>query len=316
VKILIWQTAFLGDVVLTTPLIRSLQESFPESRIAFVGRPFILELLKDYPIDLIPYSKKLSESFSILKRIQGYDVAVSPHRSLRTALLMLLSRIPLRIGFDRSELRWAFTHVIPHRWDVHEVERNLSLLRPLSPSRTVAETYLPMKEEERRKILHRFGLREGGYIVINPFSNFPLKEWHTEGWIQLMRMLEGHRIVVTGLPSDAFRAEELFRRVSFCNLVGRTSLRDLMAVLSGARLVISNDSSPVHLANAFGVPAVTVYTATSPAYGFYPLIGGYVENPIPCSPCSPNPKKCRRGSAECRGSVSPELVFERLKEFL
>jgi len=286
VKILIWQTAFLGDVVLTTPLIRSLQESFPESRIAFVGRPFILELLKDYPIDLIPYSKKLSESFSILKRIQGYDVAVSPHRSLRTALLMLLSRIPLRIGFDRSELRWAFTHVIPHRWDVHEVERNLSLLRPLSPSRTVAETYLPMKEEERRKILHRFGLREGGYIVINPFSNFPLKEWHTEGWIQLMRMLEGHRIVVTGLPSDAFRAEELFRRVSFCNLVGR------------------------------GVPAVTVYTATSPAYGFYPLIGGYVENPIPCSPCSPNPKKCRRGSAECRGSVSPELVFERLKEFL
>lgn len=313
-KFLIWQTAFLGDVILTTPVVRTLKKNFPSSEIALVGRPFILELFKGWDIKLIPFSKGLRESFSILKKIKGYDVAIVPHRSLRTALIMLFSGIPERIGFDRSEFRWAYTKIVRHRWELHEVERNLELLKPLGIKEFVKETYLPLPDEERERTLEKFGLRDKDYIVVNPFSNFPLKEWSLENWAELIRRLDN--VVVTGLPSDRKKVEELKKRVNFIDLVGRTSLRELMGVIAGSKIVISNDSSPVHIANALGVPALTIYTATSSEYGFYPLLGRYINNPAPCSPCSPNPKRCRTGTYECSSLPTSDLVFEVLEDLL
>ncbi len=311
---LIWQTAYLGDVVLATPLIETLRFNFPSARLGFVGRPFIRELFEGMGLDLIPFSKTLGESIRILKKIKDYDVAVVPHRSLRTALIMLFSGIPTRIGFDRSEFPLAFTHRVKHRWELHEVDRNLELLKPLGVKKIVRETRLHLPQEEKEGILKKFGLKEGSYIVVNPFSNFPLKEWSLKNWADLLKRFKDLRIVVTGLKEDIQKASILEREVSFVNLVGKTSLRELMGVLAGAKFVISNDSSPVHIANALGVPAFTVYTATSPDYGFYPLKGGYISNPAPCSPCSPNPKRCRRRDKICLSLPSPELVFERLKE--
>lgn len=314
-KFLIWQTAFLGDVILSTPLILTLKENFPEARIAFAGRPFIRDLFKGWDLELIPFSKGIIESFRIVRRLRGFDFALVPHRSLRSALIILFSGIPVRIGFDRSELSFAFTEVVPHRWEVHEIDRNLELLKPLGITRFVRETYLPLSREEKEKTLSKFGLKEREYVVINPFSNFRLKEWSLENWAELIKGLEV-KVVVTGLPTDRVKAEKLRERADFVNLVGRTNLRELMAVVGGARVVISNDSSPVHIANALKVPAVTVYTSTSSSYGFYPLLGRYIDNPAPCSPCSPNPKKCKTGTEECLGLPSPELLLELVKDLL
>ncbi len=314
-RFLIWQTAYLGDVILTTPLIRSVRKNFPDSEVFFAGRPFIRELFRGWDIGLVPFGKGFFESFTILKRLRGFDVALVPHRSMRTALIILSSRIPVRIGFDRSEFRWAFTHIVPHRWELHEIDRNLELLKPLGVKNFVRETFLPLGEEEKRETLKRFGLEEKGYVVVNPFSNFSLKEWSIANWERLIAGLKAE-VVVTGLPSDRDKAEELKRRASFKDLVGRTNLRELMAVVGGAKLVVSNDSSPVHIANALGVPALTIYTATSSKYGFYPLIGSYIDNPAGCSPCSPNPKRCKTGTYECLTLPPPELVLEALQEFL
>ncbi|RLJ70611.1 heptosyltransferase-2 [Hydrogenivirga caldilitoris] len=315
-KFLIWQTAFLGDVILTTPLIRTIEKNYPKAGIAFVGRPFIRELFKGWNLELIPFSKGLMESFSILKRLKGFDVAIVPHRSLRTALIMLFSGIPIRVGFDRSEFPKAYTHIVEHRWELHEVDRNLMLLKALGIKELTRETFLPMEEEEFKDTLKRFSLKEREYVVINPFSNFPLKEWSLDNWTDTIKALKGIDVVVTGLPSDRDKVEILRSRVEFINLVGKTSLRELMAVIKGCRVVLSNDSSPVHIANALGVPAVTVYTATSPKYGFYPLAGAYLENPAPCSPCSPNPKRCKTGTFECLSLPPAQLLLEVVKEFL
>ncbi|WP_457600679.1 glycosyltransferase family 9 protein [Hydrogenivirga sp.] len=315
-RFLIWQTAFLGDVILATPLVRTLKKNFPDARITFVGRPFIRELFKGWDMDLLPFSKGLRESVSIVGRIGGHDVAVVPHRSLRTALIMLLSRIPMRIGFNRSELPLAYTHVVEHRWKLHEVDRNLELLKPLGIKEFIRETHLPVGEEEMEEVLGKFGLQPSDYLVLNPFSNFPLKEWSMDNWARLIGSLEGVNVVVTGLPSDREKADRLKERVHFVDLVGRTSLRELMALIKGAKLVVSNDSSPVHIANAVGVPAITVYTATSSGYGFYPLNGGYLDNPARCSPCSPNPKRCKTGTRECLNLPPPDSVLELVKNFL
>ena len=310
-KILIWQTAYLGDVILTTPLIRTLQENFPNAEIGFVGRPFITELLKGYDIELIPFNKGFRESFEIIKKIKKYDVVISPHRSLRTALILYFARIKRRIGFNKSELPFLYTDLVEHRWELHEVDRNLSLLKPLGVKKFVRETKLFANSD----VIEKFGLKDKDYVVISPFSNFPLKEWSLENWNELIKRLDT-QIVITGTKSDLKKAEGLIKNKKVINLVGKTSLRELMGVIKGAQLVVANDSSPIHIANALGVPAITVYTATSSKYGFYPLIGAYLDNPAPCSPCSPNPKKCKTGTKECLRLPAPEDVLSLVKNFL
>ncbi|MDQ7037671.1 MAG: glycosyltransferase family 9 protein [Aquificota bacterium] len=315
-RFLIWQTAYLGDVVLTTPLIRTVLRNFPGAEVTFVGRPFCVDLFRGWDeVRVIPFSKGFLESFRMVKLIRRSDVALVPHRSLRTALIVLASGVPVRIGFDRSEFPPAFNFRVPHRWEVHEIDRNLSLLEPLKVSDLVREPFLPLSREEKEKVLKRFSLKEGSYVVVSPFSNFPLKEWHLEGWKEVMKRLSGKvEVVLTGVKEDLSKVKELEGEVRFVNLVGKTTLRDLIAVIGGSRGVIASDSSPVHIANALGVPAVTVYTATSPDYGFYPLKGGFVRNPTPCSPCSPNPKRCRTGTFECLRSPDPELVLKVCEE--
>ncbi len=312
-KLLIWQTAYLGDVVLATPLIRSLRENLPESHIAFVGRSFIKELLKGFDIELITFDKGIKESFSILGKIKGYHVAISPHISLRSALILFASRIPIRIGFDRSELPWLYTHRVKHSWSMHEVDRNLELLRPLGFQRMERMPLLFVEEEEKEKAIKKFHLPEE-FILISPFSNFRLKEWHLEGWIKLTKLIS-LPLVVVGAPRDIERSKEIEGK-KVINLVGKTSLRELMAVISLSKVVISCDSSPVHIANALQVPALSIYTATSPHYGFYPLIGAYLKPNLECSPCSPNPKKCKTGTYACLTEVRAEEVVEKLKLLL
>ncbi len=304
-KVLLWQTAYLGDVVLATPLLRILKKKF--QKVGFVGRPFIEELLRGYEVELFPFNKGFLESFRVRKAISSYDAVLSAHRSMRTALILYSSGIPTRVGFDKSELAFLYTHTVPHRWGIHEVERNAQLLKPLGIVPEPAELHpeLFVEEREVKAVQEKFQLPEE-YVVLSPFSNFPLKEWHTDHWVALAKIL-GRKTVVVGTSRDVERAK-VFEGHTI-NLVGKTSLRELMAVLSRAKLVISCDSSPVHIANALGVPALTIYTSTSPAYGFYPLRGAYLTPELACSPCSPNPKKCKTGTYYCVRDISLERVL-------
>ncbi len=310
-KVLIWQTAYLGDVVLTTPLIRTLKRCFPSSQIAFVGRSFIKDLLKGLDVELITFDKGLWESFEIVERIKDYHIAISPHISARSALILFFAGVPVRIGFDRSELRWLYTHTVKHRWGIHEVDRNLELLKSLGIRSFERRPYLYVSEEEKEQVKEKFSLPEA-FVVLSPFSNFRLKEWNLEGWVELSKRLEIPSVVI-GVERDKDKAG-IFEETPSINLVGKTTLRELMAVISLSKVVISCDSAPVHIANALGIPAISVYTSTSPEYGFYPLIGEYLKPQLHCSPCSPNPKLCKTGTYACLKAVSVDDVLDSLKK--
>ncbi|MFN3947770.1 MAG: glycosyltransferase family 9 protein [Aquificaceae bacterium] len=312
-KILIWQTAYLGDVVLATPLIRTIKENFPSSYISFVGRSFIKDLLKGFDVELIPFDKGIRESFDMVKRLRRgkYQIAISPHISFRTALILYASGIPTRIGFDRSEMPWLYTHRVKHQWHKHEVDRNLELLRPIGVKVLQRMPILFVEEEEKEKVVKRFNLPKE-FLVIAPFSNFRLKEWYLDGWRELVENLP-LPVVVVGAERDIERSKQLQKVI---NLVGKTSLRELMAIISLSKAVVACDSSPIHIANAFRVPAISIYTATSPHYGFYPLIGDHLKPDLPCSPCSPNPKRCKTGTYACLNSVEAKEVLEKLKWFI
>lgn len=310
-KILIWQSAYLGDVVLTTPLIRTLKRHFPSSQVAFAGRSFIRELLKGLDVELITFDKGFWESFEVIEKLREYHIAISPHISARSALILFMAGVPTRIGFDRSELKWLYTHIVKHRWGIHEVDRNLELLKPLGIREFERMPYLFVSEEEKKRVRDKFRLPES-FAVLSPFSNFRLKEWNIDRWLELSKRLNITPVIV---GADTQRAS-IFDKVEGINLIGKTSLRELMAVISLSKVVISCDSAPVHIANALGVPALSVYTATSPDYGFYPLIGDYVKPKLYCSPCSPNPKVCRTGTQACLSMVGVGNVLKGLERLL
>ncbi len=310
-KILIWQSAYLGDVVLTTPLIRTLKRHFPSSQVAFAGRSFIRELLKGLDVELITFDKGFWESFEVIEKLKEYHIAISPHISARSALILFFAGVPMRIGFDRSELKWLYTHIVKHRWGIHEVDRNLELLKPLGIREFERMPYLFVSEEEKKRVRDKFRLPES-FAVLSPFSNFRLKEWNIDRWLELSKRLSITPVIV---GTDTQRAS-FFDKAEGINLIGKTSLRELMAVISLSKVVISCDSAPVHIANALGVPALSVYTATSPDYGFHPLIGDYVKPKLYCSPCSPNPKVCKTGTQACLSMVGVGDVLKGLERLL
>lgn len=312
-KVLIWQTAYLGDVVLATPLIKTLRKNFPHARIGFVGRSFVRELLYGLDVDLITFNKGIWESFEVVEKIRDYHIVISPHISARSALILFMAGVPVRVGFDRSELKWLYTHTVKHRWELHEVDRNLELLKPLGIKHLERMPQLFVSEEEKKNVKEKFGLPET-FVVISPFSNFRLKEWSIERWAELVKRLSIPSVVI-GVEKDSERAKAL-EKTHAINLVGKTSLRELMAIISLSRAVISCDSAPVHIANAFEVPAVSIYTATSPDYGFYPLKGEWLKPELYCSPCSPNPKTCKTGTYACLSMVKVEEVLDSLESVL
>ena len=262
-------------------------------------------------MELITFDKGFWESFEVIEKLREYHIAISPHISARSALILFMAGVPTRIGFDRSELKWLYTHIVKHRWGIHEVDRNLELLKPLGIREFERMPYLFVSEEEKKRVRDKFRLPES-FAVLSPFSNFRLKEWNIDRWLELSKRLNITPVIV---GADTQRAS-IFDKVEGINLIGKTSLRELMAVISLSKVVISCDSAPVHIANALGVPALSVYTATSPDYGFYPLIGDYVKPKLYCSPCSPNPKVCRTGTQACLSMVGVGNVLKGLERLL
>jgi heptosyltransferase-2 len=324
-KVLVWQTAFLGDLVLTSNLLLNLHKNFPNEVIYLVAQPFAVELFKDISwLGILPFDKTLRGNIEILKTIKSFDLAISPHRGLRTALTLFLAGIKERISFDRAEASFLYTKRARHEWGIHEVERNQRLLQTAGLKVYTNDLFLDWSKEKLLQVKEKFKLKIP-YVVISPGANFLPKRWKPEYFARVMDFLqrEGYKVVLTGGRKDIETAEEVLNHLKnpdgVINLVGETSIRELIHLIKGAELVVSNDSAPTHIAEAVGTKVITVYCATSSYYGFYPRRGKFLEPPkgaISCHPCKPNPKKCKTGTWECVSFIKPEEVKKTIEDYL
>jgi len=330
-KVLLFQTAFLGDLILTSPLIKSLKKTFPDSEVHLVVRKGLESVFNGFSaVDrIIPFDKKGVWKFSKKLRQEGYSLAVSPHRSHRTALILFLSRIPRRIGYDKAGFSFLYTDTVSHefRRELHEVNRLLNLLKPLEAEHSVVydrEVELPLSREEFEENLKKFSLKESAYAVLAPGSVWPTKAWLPEYFAEVGKYLlkKGIPVVIVGSKADYRYCKKVFREMdgAAVNLCGKTSLKEFFAVIKGAKLLISNDSSPVHVAAAFKTPVIEIYGATIPDFGFFPYgPGKFVElKGLPCRPCGLHGgKKCPEGHFRCMVDLKPELVIREIdKSFL
>ena len=311
-KVLIWQTAYLGDVVLATSLLQNTIEIFGNENVGFVGKPFIKDVLYGYDINIHTYNKSFKDSVNIIKSIKHYDVVLSLHISLRSALILYLSGIRRRIGFDRSEGKYFYTDLVHYEMcNTHEINRNIKLLELLVSKSLIPKTpRLFLDDELKHSVINKFGLPDE-FVVISPSSNFFLKTWKQEHFIELVKYLHIPVVILSDKPLGAF---ENIKHVY--NLSGKTNLREFITIIALGNLIIANDSSSVHIANAFGKKAISIYCATSYIYGFYPLLGGYLEPQLDCHPCSINPKRCKTNTYACLDFVKPKDVLELANKLL
>jgi len=318
---LVIQTAFLGDVVLTTPLLAAVAAR--HGPVDVVTTPAAAPLVETHPAvrRVVPYDKRWRDrgwaglrALGRRLRAEGYERAYLPHRSLRTAALALLARIPARIGFHDG---WPFfyTEVRRRPVDGHEVDRLLALAE--EPSAAYAPTLHPTLDDERvaGAFLAAAGIGEGaGFVAMAPGSIWGSKRWPHYGELA-GRLAAQTPVVVVGGPEDAALGEEIVGAVNAC---GKLTLRQSAALIGRAELLVTNDSAPLHVATAMGTPIVAVFGPTLPEFGFGPLRSGDMAlgvTGLACRPCSRHgPPRCPLGHHRCMRDLAPDVVATAIEE--
>ncbi|UCB52003.1 MAG: lipopolysaccharide heptosyltransferase II [Candidatus Zixiibacteriota bacterium] len=335
-QILIIQTAFIGDVILCTPLIKGLRKTFPDAFISFLLIPETENVLKNNPHlnEMLVYDKRkkrgLGSFLQIVTRVkQGkFDLAVIPHRSLRSSLLAYLSDIPERIGFDRAVGSSLFTRKVVYKANVHEVGRNLSLLSDFTPHLTDTSPELfPSPEDfsHARKLLSDAGIAEGDEIVgVAPGSIWATKRWLPERFAEVADLLlkqAGTKIVLLGSEDDRPLCEKIAESMTETPAIvaGKTSVLQSAAIMSLCRVILSNDSAPVHIASAMRIPVVAIFGSTIPEFGFAPYGVDHViiQRELDCRPCGIHGKReCPERHFRCMQDISAKEVSEVLLSLL
>lgn len=340
-RILINQTSYLGDVLLTTPLLAELRHCFPEAELDLLCTRRAMSLVENNPdLDHVLADDKrgvgrgLKGVWRMARSLRGrsYAVAISPHKSLRSALLLFLANIPCRIGFRQSKGWFLYHHRVNRDAKLHDVERNLSLLQPFGLESRRSQRALrieiePVARNRVEQVCNSLGLRKrDGQLIfgINPGSVWPTKRWSAEGYANLMVQLKKKypcEVVLFGGPEDreiADGIQELSGHIGL-DLVGRTSLGELPAALERCDLLITNDSAPMHIAVARGIPVVALFCATTPSLGFYPYSSraAIVQKELPCRPCtSHGGRRCPLGTEDCIRLIGPDDVLGAVEQVL
>lgn len=338
-RILIVQTAFLGDVVLTIPLIQVVRQFFAFSNIDLVVVPRAVDLVRTHPDvhQIIEYDKRgvdrgLAGFLKLLRRIrsQKYSLALVPHRSLRSALLVALAGIPLRIGFDKSAGRWLYSKTVRYRQDLHEIERNISLLEALGihhHSRELPKLYPTTNDVQRvDKLLFDLEVSHpSNMIAIAPGTIWNTKRWLKERYAELAASLaqERYEVILIGGDEDkplCREIKDLSGSSRVYSAAGMLTTLQSAELLRRCKLLVSNDSAPMHFAVAVGTPVVAIFGATIPEFGFAPY-GKHdtvVETlGLSCRPCSIHGgNKCPIKTFECMKAITVEKVQRRVEEIL
>ena len=308
--VLVVQTAFLGDVVLTTPLLAALAAR--HGPVDVVTTPAAALLLETHPAvrRVIPYDKRgtgrgLRGGYRLAASLQdtGYTQAYLPHRSWRSAALALAARIPQRIGFADSPAAVTYTKRIRRARTGHEAERLLALAEPAAGT-AMPPVSLGLTAADYGAADAWLAARNlaPGFVALAPGSIWATKRWPY--YAELARAL-AEPVVILGGRDDAAPAEQVAAAAGGRghNAAGTLPLRASAALIRRAAVLVTNDSAPLHLATAVGTPVIALFGPTVPAFGFGPRGPRDIvveHSSLPCRPCSAHgPQVCPLGHHRC-----------------
>ena len=323
-RILVIQTAFLGDAVLITPLLRALKRSFPRSTIDIVAIPQTRELFRYHPAvhGILTFNKKNAflKPFSFLKllfsiRKNRYDAAISVQGSMTSSLLMKIGSVPKRIGFANQKL---VTDKMFLDRNAHAAIRHLNLLKSLTDKTFDPQTELFWSEKEKRnseRILAGVRKETPFVLGIAPGSIWTTKRWPEEYFVELLKILSQFRIKVFlfGGREDRSLCERIIERsgTNAENMAGALTLLESCSLIHEIDLMLSNDSAPLHLANAVHTDVFALFGPTVRGFGFYPFRQNdkVIETDLPCRPCAKHGgRRCPEKHFRCMRDILPSAV--------
>lgn len=308
-KILVSRADRIGDVVLSTPVFRAIKERYPESYLAVLVLKETEAVVRGNPWldEVIVYDKKGNEKswwrtikFGLALRKKQFDVAIHLHSTNRVHLLTWLARIPIRIGYQRKN-HCLLTHAIEERkWQgrKHEAEYNFDLLHLIQvPQPDELKLYFPLHLSDRDELTKQMPKDFGWshYVVFHPSASCVSKKWFPDRLARVADQLAqdyGVSPVIVGEGAgvgDASQMQKLMQSKSL-NLSGKLTLGMLGWLLKGARLLISNDSGPVHMACAVGTPVISIFGRNQPglsAIRWRPLSprSSFLQKDVGCVEC-------------------------------
>jgi len=333
-KILFIQTAFLGDVVFSTALLRACRDFFPESEITVLASPRgggILEGDADVKEVLIFDKRGEDRGLSGLLRVIGslrerrFDLVVSPHRSLRSAVIGRLSGARLRLGFTSSATWWAWNlgTGYPER-EPRPYRGEMMLLESLTGQRLPNRPCLRPSGEERAAAEELFataGLSgEKPVVAFATGTVWPTKKWPVESYVELGRELVNSGIagvVVIGGSDEVSETAPLAAVPGIVNLAGKTALRQLPAVLERCTVLVAGDTGPLHAAMALGVSVVALFGPTAEGQFEFGPRDRCLVAPLACRPCRPHGSvRCPEGDWRCMPDIPVRSVRDAVAELL
>jgi heptosyltransferase-2 len=332
---LVIQTSFLGDVILTTPLIRELAKRgpvdvlvTPEGAAVLANNPGIRTVIRYDKRGTYGSALNLWNTVLELRSRRPYDAAYLAQGSFRSGLLAVMTGAKQRIGFASSTGRALYTLQMPYRPDRHHAERLWSLSMSECadpPTRDQIRPRLYPSDEDRLtvdRMLRRAGSLEEPFVALAPGSAWGTKRWPY--YVELARKTSEHaRIAIIGSKPDAPLAAEIAAAVPggcVINAVGELSLLGSAELIGRAQAIVTNDSAPQHLASAMGTPTLTIYGPTVPEFGFGPLAERHAVaglDGLSCRPCHRHgPQRCPLGHWRCMRELGPEYISSLLGEVL
>jgi lipopolysaccharide heptosyltransferase II len=334
-KILVIQTAFIGDAILTLPMLQKLKEKYPESELDVISNPVTSEIFSSSPaVNNVLILDKRGEHksiFSLTKfarklKQKKYTKLYSPHRSFRTSLIALFSGIKNTYGFDNSSFKHIYKNIIKYNFNVHEVKRDLDLISfdydnnswKILPEIIIAD--------EQQKKVNDFLTQNNlsNAIAIAPGSVWNTKKYPLEYFEKIIDYFTSklYKIILIGGSKDETICNSLSSRFkeSVISVAGKFSIVESIQMLKNVKLLISNDSAPTHMGVCANIPVLTLFCSTSPAFGFYPYNekSSYLSfDDLSCKPCGIHGyEECPIGTFRCGNELYPQNVISKIEEML
>jgi heptosyltransferase I len=260
-------------------------------------------------------------SFIKVLRQRHYDLVIDFHGLFKSSMIVFLSRGKRKLGYDSwQELSGFFLNEkIIEDMNRHAVDRYLDFPRYLGAKIENAEFILSTNKEAEANVqilLDKYNLEDKKFIAINPIALWETKLWSNEKFAQLASLINDNinmKVVLTGSEKDTLDKIASLTKKEIINLGGKTSLSELACLYKRAKIVISTDSGPMHLAAAVGTPVIALFGPTDPARtGPYGSGHTIIRAELACSPCFL--KKC--STKKCMKDISAEQVLIQLKKLL
>jgi len=331
-KILIIQTASIGDVILSTPVLEKLHKFYPDSKIDFLLKKENKSLLKEHPFlnKILIWDKKQNKYknlFNIIKQVRAnkYDYVINIQRFASSGLITVLSGAKAIIGFNKNPFSFLFTKSVKHiigtkQHHRHEAERNLELIKDITDNKICPVNIKLYPSDKDYAYTKQY--KNSEYLCIAPTSLWWTKQYPEKKWIEFIKEVNTkYKIYLIGSDKDYTACQNIIYK-SECpnvqNLSGKLSLLHTAALMKDAKMNFVNDSAPLHIASAMNAPVTAIFCSTIPEFGFGPLSENSniieTKKTLNCRPCGLHGlKKCPEKHFNCAYTIDKKQLLNSIK---